>query len=50
MRTDAQAALFQLALQRAQAQLQPRPFDGDLEVLEAEFEKLLVRQRGPGKP
>jgi hypothetical protein len=35
VRADAQAALLQLAMQRAQAQLQPRPFDGDLEVLEA---------------
>jgi hypothetical protein len=47
---DAQPLLLQLAMQGAQAQLQPGPFDGDLEVLEAQFEEFLVRQRGPGKP
>ncbi len=49
MRSDAQSAPTKLVMEIGEALLEPRAFDADLEILEAELEELIVGQRGPSK-
>src|SRR5439155_13177607 len=49
MRPDAQSAPAELVVEIGEPLLEPRPFDGDLEILEAKLQQLVVGQRGPGK-
>src|SRR5207248_2687441 len=49
MRPHPQLALCELIEQIVEAILEPSACDGDLEILEAKLEQLLVGQSGPGK-
>jgi hypothetical protein len=50
MRADAKPALCELVIEVVQAPLEPSTFDGELEVLEAQLQQLVIGQGGPGEP
>ena len=44
MRVDVDAALFQFVIELHHATLDPGALDGEVEILEAQFQQFLVRQ------